>query len=286
MKIKALVEFETFLRALRDNLIIRPLARSHLIQRYVHSNFDLVVRTFDDHKIAFDPQDRVVGHHVGKFGDWFRNDFQRVVSLINRAGRSTQNKFFLDVGANIGTQTVYALIANDFERAIAIEPSPKNLMAIKANLAINDLAHRATIIPKAAGDAAGKMKLMMSGQNSGAHSLRRDHGDGIIVEVTTIDDILADLSVDPSEIGLLWLDVEGYEPEAIFGAARLIATRVPICVEFNSEIYGIEGSASLLRKIKSAGYSSATSIGYKLPEKTFTLDAIDPIYLEGDLLFL
>lgn len=282
---------ETGLRSARDDLIFRPLARSHRVKRHVHSEYDLVVRAFDDHKIAFDPRDKVIGHHVEKFGDWFRDDFRRVLALLARAGRATNKKTFLDVGANIGTQTVYALVSNDFARAIAIEPVPKNLMALRTNVAVNNLVDRVIVVPKGAGDAPGRMQMLVDSDNSGGHSFRggtsRGKKSNLTVEVTTIDAVLADLAIDASDIGLLWLDVEGYEPEALTGAQRIIAARVPICVEFNSNIYGEAVSAALLARLRQAGYFTATAINpFGLPERTFPLDAIAAEYLPGDFLFV
>jgi FkbM family methyltransferase len=291
VKIEFLKYIESGFRSARDDLIFRPLARSHRIKRYVHSDYDLVVQSFDDHKIAFDPQDKVVGHHVEKFGDWFRDDFQRVLALLTQAGQSTRGKIFLDVGANIGTQTVYALVRNDFARAIAIEPAPKNLMALKTNIAINDFADCVTVVPKAAGEAPGIMQMSMDSDNSGGHSFRSGTSTGsksnLTVEVTTIDITLADLAIHPSDIGLLWLDVEGYEPEALAGAQQIIASRVPICVEFNSDIYGAAVTAALIDQLRKAGYSTATAINHPdLPERTFPLNAIEADYFPGDFLFI
>jgi FkbM family methyltransferase len=290
VRIQSFVKLEIMLRALRDRFIFRPLAASRQIQRYAHSNFELVVKAFDDHKIAFDPSDKVVGHHIGKFGDWFRDDFRRVVTLLNNAGSPTREKIFMDVGANIGTQTVYALVGDDFAGSISFEPAPKNVMALKANITINDLDSRAMVVPKAVGAAPGTLTLMLDDENSGGHSFRSGTSGGkksaLAVELTTIDAALAELAVDPSDIGLLWLDVEGYEPEAIAGAKRILALRVPLCIEFNSHVYGDTGTSSLLDLLANAGYRSATAIGTSLPERTFALDDIDPNYLPGDFLFL
>lgn len=291
MSIQALKQFEKALRSVRDRLIFRPLAASHLIQRHSHANFELVVRAFADHRIAFDPQDKVVGHHVAKFGDWFRDDFRRVLALLDRAGRATRGKIFLDVGANIGTQTVYALVGDDFARAVCFEPAPRNVLALKTNISINNLDGRATVVQKAVGAAAGRMALVMDSDNSGAHSLRSGLGTGqksnLSVDVTTIDFALAELGVDPADIGLLWLDVEGYEPEALAGASGVLAARVPLCIEFNSNVYGDTKSAALLDRLHAAGYSTATAIGRAvLPERTFALNAIEADYLPGDFLFL
>jgi len=51
VKIEFLKYIESGFRSARDDLIFRPLARSHRIKRYVHSDYDLVVQSFDDHAV-------------------------------------------------------------------------------------------------------------------------------------------------------------------------------------------------------------------------------------------
>ena len=257
MKREFLKYIETGLRSARDDLIFRPLARSHRVKRHVHSEFD--------------PQDKVIGHHVEKFGDWFRDDFRRVLALLAQAGRVTDVKTFLDVGANIGTQTVYALVSNAFARAIAIEPVPKNLMALRTNVAVNNLVDRVIVVPKGAGDAPGRMPMLVDSDNSGGRPLPAGTSPGKKKKPA--------LGGPPVHAG--------WEPEALTGAQRVIAARVPICVEFNSNIYGEAVSAALLARLRQAGYSTATAINpFGLPERTFPLDAIAAEYLPGDFLFV
>jgi len=273
----------------RDRFIFRPLAAKRQVQQYIHADFELVVKAFNDHRIAFDPLDKVIGHHIGKFGDWFRDDFRAVVDLLERAGRSPRGKLFLDVGANIGTQTVYALVGDNFARAVCFEPAPKNLLALKTNITVNGLEHRATIVPKAVGAAPGNMILMLDSDNSGGHSFRLGTSTGrkidLPVDVITIDAALAECEIQPDEIGLVWMDVEGYEPEALAGAEHVLAARVPICVEVNAHVYGEAGTSALLDRLAGAGYTQAVSIG-KAAGRTFELSAVEAKYLPGDFLFL
>lgn len=289
MRFPALLPIEQALRSARDRFIFRPLAAQRHVQRHARAEFDLVVKAFADHRIAFDPRDRVIGYCIDKFGDWFREDFRSVVGLLEQSGRSPRGKVFLDVGANIGTQTVYALVGDDFARAVCFEPAPRNVMALKTNMVINGLEQRASIIPKAVGEASGSMKLMLDGINSGGHSFRHGTSDGpksdLTVDITTIDTELADLEIEPAEIGLVWMDVEGYEPEALAGAERLLAARVPLCLEFNSHVYGPAGTAALLDRLAGAGYTRAMTIG-RTPARTFAPAAIDADQLPGDFLFL
>jgi hypothetical protein len=44
--------------------------------------------------------------------------------------------------------------------------------------------------------------------------------------------------LQPHQFGMLWLDVEGFEIEAIAGMASLVSRQIPLCVEFNAQDYG------------------------------------------------
>ena len=69
---------------------------------------------------------------------------------------------FADIGANVGTTTVPALRAIGFGRGLAVEPAPSNLRLLRANLALNDLHERVTVVESAIGDRAGTMTLFIS----------------------------------------------------------------------------------------------------------------------------
>ena len=62
---------------------------------------------------------------------------------------------FVDVGAHIGTSTISALAHHGFERAVSIEPDRDNLRLLRANLALNGLEERATVVPAAVSEFPG-----------------------------------------------------------------------------------------------------------------------------------
>jgi hypothetical protein len=68
----------------------------------------------------------------------------------------------------------------------------------------------------------------------------------VSVEVRTVTDVLSGLGVDISEIGCVWMDVEGYEPNVCQGMQPLLDAGVPMVIEFSPELYGHEESRSFL----------------------------------------
>ena len=115
----------------------------------LYSGLDAAIIDLGDHRLAFDPNDWVIGATIWRQGGWFRQETMRVFEAIPKGG------VFVDVGANIGTQTLYALKFGGFDRAVCFEPEPKNLRSLRINLLINDLTDRVSIVEAAAGAKEG-----------------------------------------------------------------------------------------------------------------------------------
>jgi FkbM family methyltransferase len=237
-------------RQARDDLLIKRIARSRMVHRQAIASYRMVVLKAHDHLVAFDPRDPIVGRRVRQTGGWRRSEFDSVLAALAEAGVDTRGKVFLDTGANIGTQSLYALLSTRFAKAIAIEPVEANLLCLRANVVLNGLSDRFEVVAAAAGAKRGIARIFLSPENCGAHSLKADRRGGAVdVEVAPVDEILAAFATAPSDVGLWWLDIEGYEPEALAGGESLLAARVPICLEFNAEIYGPEATDALLAKL-------------------------------------
>ncbi|MEW9805374.1 FkbM family methyltransferase [Mesorhizobium marinum] len=216
---------ERALRDIRDNLIVKPLMNSRPFRRHLQAEAYAIVVDCADHRLAFDPSDLVIGATIRNSGGWFRESTQRVFDAL-----PTRGKTFIDVGANIGTQTVYALMFGGFERAVCFEPHPKNAALLRANLALNNLTDRATVVEAAAGAAQGRATLSVSGHNGGGHSLAYERGlQTIEVDVVTVESVLAGMGLDRSALGLAWIDVEGFEAEVLAGWPSL--PDLPLMVE-------------------------------------------------------
>jgi len=163
------------------------------------------------------------------------------VSILQREGVALQGTF-VDCGANIGTTIIPALSNGPFTAGICFEPHPENYRLLKANLALNDLDRRVTVLRSAVSREAGVLQMTVHPTNSGAHEITTGGGQSpemppgeqelIEVSVVTIDETLAELSVAPGDVSMLWLDVQGHESAALDGAAGLLDVAPPAVVEF------------------------------------------------------
>lgn len=169
--------------------------------------------------------DKVIGREVFLHGEFDFAKFQTALAILAREGHPSPTHL-IDVGANIGTITIPALKRGLIQTATAIEPHPHNLRLLRANIALNGLEDRVTVLAQAVGDRSGvTLHLHESATNGGNH---RIGAEGIPVPSSKLDDL--DL---PTEHSLLWMDIEGYEGHALHGATRMLAAGVALVCEFN-----------------------------------------------------
>jgi FkbM family methyltransferase len=124
----------------------------------------------------------------------------------------------VDVGANIGMFSVWAsrYLATT-GRIIALEPHPAAYRLLRRNL--SRVLCAAQSLNVACGAAEQTLPLYFSPDRLTVASLERTAGQAleqIDVPVRRLDDVLADMSVE--RIGLLKIDVEGWEPQVLDGA--------------------------------------------------------------------
>lgn len=177
----------------------------------------------------------------GHYGDAIELD--SAVRTLRAAGfeaRLGDRSTFLDVGANIGTATVSALTRQTFANAVAIEPEPGNLAMLRANVALNDLHERVRVMAVAVGAEDGSAELLVNRENPGDHRVVTGSGapgsaQTVAVPLRSIDSMVAAGEIVPSDIGLLWIDVQGFEAEVLRGASALIDAGVPAVIEYSPE---------------------------------------------------
>lgn len=156
-------------------------------------------------------------------------DTVRTIRSLLRSG-----DHFVDCGANIGYITLLASrIVGAAGQIDAVEPEPHNRARLSEHLAANQLAN-VRVHDVALGDREGTAKIYFpppSSNNHGTSSLYAPTTDATAtdVRVARLDDLVA------GKPRLIKIDVEGAEPLAIDGMARLLSTDSPpaIVIEHN-----------------------------------------------------
>lgn len=188
-------------------------------------------------------RDREIGRTIYLSGGYERSHMAVAVEWLAASGHDPSGTCFVDVGANIGTSTVDALMRFGFSRAVCFEPDATNVRLLRMNLVLNDLDERATVHAVAVSDRDGEGSLRLSSTNWGDHrftavpggpgpdQLQAEPAD-VLVPCRTLDHFVATGALDPASVGLLWIDAQGHEPQVLGGAARLLAAGVPAVVEY------------------------------------------------------
>lgn len=142
----------------------------------------------------------------------------------------------LDVGANIG---IYSVLANDkTSRIFAFEPIPENLSLLRKNVAANQ-AKSVTVVPTAIGAKTGQIDISVVPGSLGTHGVFAKSDQRLTVKVQTIDDFVKKKRL---KVGLIKMDIEGYEPYAISGGKLTLKSQVPVLLmEFNCKLINKSG---------------------------------------------
>ena len=144
-----------------------------------------------------------------------------------------ENMVLLDIGANIGSYSLYAVKKTGC-KAIAVEPEPKTYAELKNNIDINLLNDYITAFNCAVGDVTGRVRFTNNLDMSNHIVEDQDEsGENIIeVECRRLDDFITTGDV-------LKLDVEGVEALALCGSERLLSyNRLKVLIV--EVIYNIE----------------------------------------------
>lgn len=156
--------------------------------------------------------------------------------------QTKKGNIVIDVGANIGYYTV--LLADKVGKTgkvYAFEPDKVNFEILKKNIEANNLKN-VEIINAAVGSKAGKLKLHKSKENLGDHKLYKTPlgsaasplDEGETVKIIKLDDFIKE------KMDLMKIDTQGWEPEVIEGAKKIISKNKPIMfLEYSPASYQI-----------------------------------------------
>ena len=140
---------------------------------------------------------------------------------------------FVDIGANVGNHTLYALRFLGARRVIAVEPQPEALAIFDVNLRLNGLVDRVMVHPVGLADTPGRAAAAPVASNLGATRLRPGAKEGAI-ELVRGDDLLGGEEVD-----FIKIDTEGLELEVLDGLREtLYRCRPPLFVEISNAHLG------------------------------------------------
>jgi len=199
----------------------------------------------------------------------YETDLQAAVADLIRPGWTVY-----DVGANIGYVTlILAKKTAPDGRIFAFEALPANLERLRAHVAMNGLAPRVTVVPKAVTDASGTVRFLVGpsgamGKAEGSAGREGVHRESIEVPAVSLDDFIYREGNPPPQA--VKMDIEGGEVLALRGMTRLLTGHPPLIL---LELHGPEAARAAWDALTAAGYTLHRMVrGYpRIP----SLDALD-----------
>lgn len=201
---------------------------------------------------------------------WAENEMELFLKLCKeKYGYDIQDGgIFLDIGANIGTTSIWMDIKSQGCLEIhAIEPVPSTYRILKANCAINGdriITHNIAI-----SNSQQELDMLIFPNNKGRNQVLSSINsamfavDSIKVNSIRLDDFLQTEHINFEKIKYIWIDVEGHEPAVIDGMSKLLTHRkIPVFMEFSYDAMNIE-MVTCMQDILVRTYDKAVVISTK-----------------------
>lgn len=202
----------------------------------------MVIKKYKHGYLLFNSFDNIIGKSIDLYGEWCEEELKLLGKYIN------EGDVILDVGANIGTHTVFfAKKVKEKGRIYAFEPQRILFQNLCANVSLNWLTN-VECYNMAIGKSPGHIFVphlnYLQRKNFGGLRLGTfTEGDKIRLE--TIDNFKLE------KCNLIKIDVEGMEADVLKGATKTITKYKPILfVENNTEKH----SKNIIRCIEKLGY--------------------------------
>jgi len=194
--------------------------------------------------------DFYMGKALSTYGECCEFEWQILGQLASYGG------MVVEVGANMGIHTVPLgkLLAGEGRKMLAFEPQPIIHQQLCANLALNGLMN-VTALPCACGAETGKVTFAKPDYrrlgNFGAVSV---DGPSLAASASLVEVpcVRIDEMTGGERVGLIKIDVEGFELNVLKGATAIIQRSRPVIYVENDRV---DRSRDLIEWLWAAGYT-------------------------------
>ena len=220
-----------------------------------HEKFDFILFKLNEfklkrnHLILFDKKNKTkffipnyqkdfIQKHIFNTKSFFEKDYLDYITKKWKdglIGEIIKNKSVLDIGCNIGNHTLYFLNICNASKIHCFEPVENTFSILKKNIEINNLKDRVKLWNVGVGSHKSLGHISHYDENNiGSTTIQEDSSGNI--DIISIDELNLQ---DP--IGLIKIDVEGFELEVIKGILTTLKKNKPFIMielrhEFKQEI--------------------------------------------------
>ena len=171
------------------------------------------------------------------------------------------SKNFIDIGAHVGTYSY--ILGKKANHTYAFECNPKVFCYLAANIALHDLEHKVTPFRYALGNKETEMDYFFRSPDGGGNGIKvlnenDNNFNKIKIKVKTLD------SFNLTNIGLIKIDVEGFEKEVIEGSLNTLKNSNYPPILFESWGSWKESEGVPANKIKTELFEYIESLGYTI----------------------
>lgn len=202
---------------------------------------------FDGLRFIFASEDEIITHSMVQDQATFpKAEMEFCLRKCQEIGMTMEKGIFLEVGANVGTTTLYMhKRLGKTWKYYAFEPMEENFKLLQVNCLLNGCQDIVCENKGITDHTGGQMRFLFDEYNSGGSGVdiksRRQSPHMVnprMVSCTTVDDYLAVKAISYQNVRLIWIDVQGHEPNVVAGAKKTLrSSGAPCYLEFNYQDY-------------------------------------------------
>lgn len=209
----------------------------------------VIVKTRYGQMLVYE-DDLVIGRSLRDSGEFQEFKVLEVLDFLRRRFNASIDQF-VDIGANIGTHTVYALKKCNVNSAVCFEPDKKNAKLLRANIFLNGFGHEVDLFEIALTNQSGSVEMELSNVNYGDHRIKASSGSSVsfgeeyerkflFVPAISLNDLVKESNINWSN-ALVWMDTQGHEGNIFDGGREFMKSSLaPKYIVSEFWPYGLE----------------------------------------------
>lgn len=226
----------------------------------------IVTRGVRGHEMQIDLYDRGISRHLFIRGVHEAKSTAEYRFALKELHDELDGKItVLDIGANIGYYVLEEVNAlGDRGSIIAFEPDPENRTLLQTNVERNGYADMVDIFPMAVDDMSGE-KTFYRSTHSNWNRLESEGETGNVdelvdrfsVETISVDEFLEERDIDPGDIHVARMDLEGHELKVLRGMETVLSSEGPLVlfVEFHPDFGDRDEYEEMVSILEEYGFS-------------------------------